>query len=57
MQDLAVFTGDIVRSTDMEHATLTQMFVALEAQCATIGGWPDPNFTHSHFCSLFRVHS
>jgi hypothetical protein len=40
MQDLAVFTGDIVRSTDMEHATLTQMFVALEAQCATIGGWP-----------------
>lgn len=41
MQHLAVFTGDIVRSTDMEAEALSQMFMALEDQCRAIGQWSD----------------
>ena len=41
MHDTAVFTGDIIRSSDMEGGALDAMFDALQAQCAAIGDWPD----------------
>lgn len=41
MQNLAVFTGDIVRSSDLEAGGLTEVFDALEAQAMRIAQWPD----------------
>ncbi|MGJ8594994.1 hypothetical protein [Sulfitobacter sp.] len=41
MQNLAVFTGDIVRSSDLEAGGLTEVFDALEAQAIRIAQWPD----------------
>jgi hypothetical protein len=41
MQNLAVFTGDIVRSSDLDSHDLSQVFDALGAAADAIGGWPD----------------
>lgn len=41
MQNWAVFTGDIVRSSDLEVGGLTEVFDALETQAQRIATWPD----------------
>ena len=41
MQNWAVFTGDIVRSSDLEAGGLAQVFVALETAAQQIADWPD----------------
>lgn len=41
MQNWAVFTGDIVRSSDLEAGGLTQVFAALETTAQQIANWPD----------------
>lgn len=41
MQNWAVFTGDIVRSSDLEDGGLDQIFAALEGAAQQIAGWPD----------------
>ncbi len=41
MQNLAVFTGDIVRSSDLDSHDLSGLFDALRAACDTVGHWPD----------------
>lgn len=46
MQDWAVFTGDIVRSSGMSAAELSDMFAALERQCHMIADWPE---SRTHF--------
>lgn len=41
MQNLAVFTGDIVRSSDMDTQMLSDVMTALERSAQAIGQWPD----------------
>lgn len=41
MQNLAVFTGDIVRSSDLGARGLSNVFTALEAAAQSIARWPD----------------
>lgn len=41
MRNWAVFTGDIVGSSDMGSDGLSQVFVALEEAAGSIGQWPD----------------
>ena len=41
MQNLAVFTGDIVRSSDLDSHDLSGVFEALRAACDTVSRWPD----------------
>lgn len=41
MQQLAVFTGDIIRSSDMAPGALDAVFTALEGQCRAIEDWSD----------------
>lgn len=41
MQNWAVFTGDIVRSTDMGADALQDVFAALERAAQVIADWPD----------------
>lgn len=41
MQNLAVFTGDIVRSSALEARELSNVFTALEAAARGIADWPD----------------
>lgn len=49
MQNWAVFTGDIVRSSDLEAGGLTEVFAALEAQAQRIGTWPDSTAPFARF--------
>jgi len=41
MQNWAVFTGDIVRSTDLGAQTLSDVMSILEETAQAIGNWPD----------------
>ena len=41
MQNLAVFTGDIVRSGALEARELSNVFTALEATARSIADWHD----------------
>lgn len=41
MQNWAVFTGDIIRSTQMGSAVLSDVFEALETSAQSIANWPD----------------
>ncbi|WP_299030784.1 hypothetical protein [uncultured Sulfitobacter sp.] len=49
MQHMAVFTGDIVRSTDMGTDELQRMFAALEVQSDMIGHWPESSSIFQRF--------
>ena len=49
MQNWAVFTGDIVRSGDLEPDALSGVFVALEAAAQGIGNWPDSHSVFARF--------
>jgi hypothetical protein len=40
MQQWAVFTGDIIRSSDLEPEALARIFATLEDHCKLIGAWP-----------------
>ncbi|MEH6646560.1 hypothetical protein [Sulfitobacter sp.] len=49
MQNWAVFTGDIVRSGDLEHDALSEVFVALETAARDIADWPDSRTAFARF--------
>ncbi|WP_298862667.1 hypothetical protein [uncultured Sulfitobacter sp.] len=49
MKNLAVFTGDIVRSSDLEAGSLDDIFAALEAAAQVIAEWPDSTAPFARF--------
>ena len=49
MQNWAVFTGDIVRSSDMGAQVLGDVFAALESAAKGIGCWPDSQTAFARF--------
>ncbi len=49
MQNWAVFTGDIVRSTDLGADALQDVFTALENAAQLIAHWPDSGTAFSRF--------
>ena len=49
MQNWAVFTGDIVRSTDLGADALQDVFTALEIAAQAIAQWPDSTTTFARF--------
>ncbi|MCX7565236.1 hypothetical protein OS189_02610 [Sulfitobacter sp. F26169L] len=49
MQNWAVFTGDIVRSSDMGADALGDVFAALEDAARAIGLWPDSDTIFARF--------
>lgn len=49
MQNWAVFTGDIVRSGDLEPDALAQVFGALETAAQSIDDWPEGYSAFSRF--------
>lgn len=49
MQNLAVFTGDIVRSGDLGAEGLAEVFEALAQTARDIGGWPDSHCAFARF--------
>jgi hypothetical protein len=49
MQNWAVFTGDIVRSTDLGADALDDVFAALEGAAKAIALWPDSSTAFSRF--------
>ncbi len=49
MQNRAVFTGDIVRSSDMGSQTLADVMAALAQAAQAIGHWPDSSTAFVRF--------
>ena len=49
MQNWAVFTGDIVRSSDLEAGGLAQIFAALQDAAQQIASWPDSTAPFARF--------
>lgn len=49
MQNWAVFTGDIVRSSDLEAGGLAEVFAALETAAQQIASWPDSTAPFARF--------
>ncbi len=49
MQNWTVFTGDIVRSTDLGAQGLSEVFCALEDAARDMGRWPDSTVSFGRF--------
>lgn len=49
MQNWAVFTGDIVRSSDLEAGGLAEVFAVLKTAAQQIASWPDSTAPFARF--------